>query len=113
MKYSEDMQWLDENSHPGFEASLIGALERRPAPVIPVDFAARVAAALPPPAPAQKPMQVGRAVGLAAAAVLGVALVALAPHATPAFNNWAFDFELVVIAQLGGIAYWLTAVRKV
>jgi len=112
MKYSEDMQ-QDENSQTGFEAKLTRALERRPEPMVPVDFASRVAAALPPAAPARKPMQVGRTVGLAAAAVLGVALLALAPHATPAFNNWAFDFELVVIAQLGGIAYWLTAVRKV
>jgi hypothetical protein len=113
MKYSEDMQWLDENSHPGFEASLIGALERRSAPAAPMDFAARVVAALPPPLPARKPMQVGRTVGLVAATVLGVALFALAPHATPTFGNMAFDFELVVIAQLGGIAYWLTAARKV
>jgi hypothetical protein len=113
MKYSEDMQWLDENSHPGFEASLIGALERRPKPVVPMDFAARVVGALPPAKPAQKPMRVGRTVGLVAAGVLGVALVALAPHATPKFGNMAFDFELVVIAQLAGIAYWLTAMRKV
>jgi hypothetical protein len=113
MNYSDDMQSQDENSQMGFEAKLTRALERRPEPVVPMDFAARVAAALPPPLPARKPMQVGRTVGLAAAGVLGVALFALAPHATPTFGNWAFDFELVVIAQLGGIAYWLTAARKV
>ncbi len=112
MNYSEDMQLPDENSQAGFEAKLTRALERRPEPMVPTDFASRVAAALPPPAPARKPMQVGRTVGLAAAAVLAVALLALAPHAAPTFANWAFDFELVVIAQLGGIAYWLTAVRK-
>jgi hypothetical protein len=112
MKYSERMQSQDENSQAGFEAKLTRALERRPEPVVPMDFAARVAAALPPLPPARKPMQVGRTVGLAAAAVLGVALFALAPHATPTFQNWAFDCELVVIAQLGGIAYWLTAARN-
>jgi len=112
MNYSDDMQLQDRNSQAVFDAKLTRALERRPEPAVPADFASRVAAALPPAAPAPKPMQVGRTVGLAAAAVLGVALVALAPHASPAFNNWAFDFELVVIAQLGGIAYWLTAVRK-
>ena len=115
MKYSknmQDMQVQGDNAQTGFEAKLTRALECRPEPAVPMDFAARVAAALPPARPARKPMQVGRTVGLAAAAVLGVALVALAPHATPTFNNWAFDFELVVIAQLGGIAYWLTAARE-
>ena len=112
MKYSERMQSQDENSQTGFDAKLTRALERRPEPSVPMDFAARVAVALPPPAPARKPVRVGRTAGLAAVAVLGAALFALAPHATPAFNNWAFDFELVVIAQLGGIAYWLTAARK-
>jgi hypothetical protein len=112
MNYSQDMHLQDENSQAGFDAKLVRALERRPEPMVPADFASRVAAALPPAAPARKPMQVGRIVGLTAAAVLGVALVALAPHAAPTFASWAFDFELVVIAQLGGIAYWLTAVRK-
>ena len=112
MKYSEDMQLRGENSQAGFEAKLTRALESRPEPAVPMDFAARVAGALPPALPARKPMQVGRTVGLAAAAVLGVALFVIAPHAAPTFGNWAFDFELVVIAQLGGIAYWLTAVRK-
>ena len=112
MKYSEDMQLRGENSQAGFEAKLTRALEHRPEPVVPTDFAARVAGALPPPAPARKPMQVGRTVGLAAAAVLGVALIVIAPHAAPTFGNWAFDFELLVIAQLGGIAYWLTTARK-
>ena len=111
MNYSEDMQSQGENSD--FAAKLTRALEHRPETVVPVDFAARVVAALPPARPARKPIQMGRTVGLAAAAVLGVALFALAPHATPTFGNWAFDFELVVIAQLGGIAYWLTAARKV
>jgi len=112
MNYSEDMQLQGENPQAGVDAKLTRALESRPEPVIPMDFAARVVAALPPPAPARKPMQIGRTVGLAAAAVLGVALFALAPHATPTFNNWAFDCELAVIAQLGGIAYWLTTARE-
>jgi hypothetical protein len=113
MKYSRNMQVQDENSQPGFDASLTRALERRSEPAVPLDFAARVVATLPPPLPARKKMQVGRTVGLAAAGVLGVALFVLAPHATPTFGNLAFDFELVVIAQLAGIAYWLTAARKV
>jgi hypothetical protein len=112
MKYSGYMQSQDENSQAGFEAKLTRALERRPETVVPADFPARVAAALPPPLPARKPMRVGRTAGLIAAGVLGVALFVLAPHASPTFGNWSFDFELVVIAQLGGIAYWLTAGRK-
>ncbi len=87
------------------------ALARQPEPHIPAGFAARVAASLPP-APKPRPnAQVGRLASIAAAAVLAVALFALAPHAAPTFGNLAFDLELVILAQLAGISYWLTARR--
>ena len=109
MKYAEDMQAQDDN----FEASVTRAIERRPEVSVPVNFAARVAAALPPPRRVRPPMQVGRKAALVALVVLGLSLFALAPHAAPTFGNLAFDFELVVIAELGGIAYWLTVRRGV
>ena len=109
--YSEDMQ--DEKDNPGFDASLTRALERRPEAVVPADFAARVRAALPAVRPARAPMQFGRTVAVGAAFVLAVALCLLAPHAVPTFGNLAFDCELVVFAELGGIAYWLAVRRAV
>jgi hypothetical protein len=109
MKYAEDMQLQDEN----FDAVVTRAIERRPEVSVPVNFAARVAAALPSQRPRRNPMQVGRIAAFVAAGVLAVAMCLLAPHATPTFGSLAFDFELVVIVQLGGIAYWLTARRGV
>jgi hypothetical protein len=109
MKYAEDMESQDSN----FDAMMTRALERREDVAVPADFVVRVAAALPAPKPRRNPMRVGRATGLVAAGVLGVALFALAPHAAPTFANWAFDFELVVIGELAGIAYWLTVRREV
>jgi hypothetical protein len=109
MKYAEDMQLQDDK----LDAVMTRAIERAPEVNVPVDFAARVAAALPPLPARRKPMQVGRTAALAAAGVLAVAMCLLAPHAAPTFASMAFDFELVVIAQLGGIAYWLTVRRGV
>ena len=107
MKYAEDMQAQDDN----FEAAVTRAIERGPEVTVPVNFAARVVAALPPVRPRRNPMRVGRTVALVSAGVLAVAMFALAPHAAPTFASLAFDFELVVIAQLAGIGYWLTVRR--
>ena len=107
MKYAEDMQSQDDN----FDARVTRALERRPELAVPANFSARVAAALPPPRRVRPPMQVGRRTALVALVVLGLSLFALASHAAPTFGSLAIDIELVVIAELGGIAYWLTARR--
>ncbi len=104
--YSEDMQ--DD-----FDQSVTRALERRSEVRVPEDFAARVSAALPVARRQNKTVQLGRKAALAALVVLGISLFALAPHAAPSFANMAFDFELVVIAELGGVAYWLTVRRGV
>lgn len=104
--YSEDMQ-------DGFEQRVTQALERRTEVGVPVDFAARVASALPKARRRRASMPLGRRTAWAAAVVLTFALVALAPHAPPSFGNMAFDVELVVIAELSGIAYWLTVRRGV
>ena len=108
MKYADDMQSQDDN----FDAVVTRAIERRPEVTVPMNFAARVAAALPPAMPRRQPMQVGRTVALVSAGALAIAMFALAPHAAPTFASLAFDFELVVIAQLAGIGYWLTVRRQ-
>jgi hypothetical protein len=107
MKYAEDMQSHDDNS--AFDAMLTRSLERRDEVVVPLNFATRVVAALPPPRKPRKAMQLGRMTAVVALFVLAIALFALAPHAAPSFGNLAFDFELILLAQLAGIGYWLTA----
>ena len=49
---------------------------------------------------------------MASVVVLSIAMFALAPHTAPTFGNLAFDTELLVIAQLAGIAYWLSKRRE-
>jgi hypothetical protein len=89
------------------EAAISAALEHRAATEVPADFASRVIAALPPQRIGRtKP--IGRTVALLAAALLTVALFALAPHTVANFANLAFDLELLLLAQLCGIAWLLT-----
>jgi hypothetical protein len=107
MKYAEDMRAGDNSE------LVTRVLERRVEVVVPEGFAARVVAGLPPARKPREAMRVGRAAGLVAGLVLAAAMFGLAPHAAPSFADWVFDFELVAIAQLGGIAYWLTVRRGV
>jgi len=104
--YSDDMQ--DET----FEARVTKALERRVEVPVPADFAARVRASLPPVRKRRPSMALGRKTALVGLVVLSLSLFALAPHAAPTFGNMAFDLELLVIAELGGIAYWLMVRRE-
>jgi len=95
------------------EAAVTRALEQRQEPVVPADFAARVMQSLPPQPQARAKMRVGYMVGVVAAVVLTGGVFALAPHAAPSFTNLTFDVELMLLAELGGIAYWLAARREV
>jgi len=103
---------MTNNSQPDFEAAITQALELRRDPVIPADFAARVMQSLPMQKPATPQLQVGRTIGIAAAAVLMAGMFALAPHATPNFTSLTFDVELLLLAELGALGYWLTARRE-
>jgi len=94
------------------EAAVTKALEQRQEPLVPADFAARVMQSLPVQKVAQPKMRVGRVVGIVAAVLLICGVFALAPHAAPSFANLSFDMELMLLAELGGIAYWLTARRE-
>ena len=84
-------------------------LERVPEVVVPSNFAVRVREALPAVKPARAKVRVGRVVSMVCAVVLVVMMFVLAPHAAPKFTSVAFDVELMVLAQLAGIVYWLAA----
>ena len=94
------------------EAAITRALERQPEVRVPVDFAAKVRAALP----AQPTVRVRRSVGRMAAAVAAAGLVLalcwLAPHARPSFESVAFDLEMVLVVELAGVAAWLGTRRS-
>jgi hypothetical protein len=89
------------------EAAVIQALELQREPAVPADFAARVMRSLPPQPAARPRVRVSRTVGIVAAAILTIAVFALAPHAAPSFTSLTFDLELMLLAELAGIACWL------
>ena len=93
------------------EAVVTRALEQRQEPLVPADFAARVMRSLPAQKVARPKMRVGRVTAMVAAVVLTVAVFAIAPHASLSFASLSFDLELVMLAELAGIAYWFVARR--
>ena len=93
------------------EAAITRALERHPEVVVPGDFAVRVRASLPARPKVRVRRSVGRMAGTAAAAGLIVGLCWLAPHARPSFESIAFDMEMLMLAELAGVAAWL-AMRR-
>ena len=99
------------NDETEFEAAITRALEQQPSVTVPMDFAARVKAALPAQPKARASRFAGRSVGQLAATIAAVGLVAglclLAPHARPSFDSVAFDMEMVVLVELCGVAAWL------
>ena len=104
------------NPHEEFDAAITRALEHTPeslGPAIPADFAARVAASLPKQRVARPRIHAGRKAAIVAMVVLAIVLFALAPHMTPSFTSFTFYIELIILAQLGSIAYWLAAKREV
>jgi len=94
-----------------FEAKLTQALEQQPVVVVPETFAARVRAALPAQPVRRQRMSARRVTGVVGASVLVVALCWLAPHAAPSFSSLAFDMELLLLAELAGVAMWLGSRR--
>jgi len=91
-----------------FETAVTHALEQKPPVVVPVDFAAKVKASLPAQVPARSRVRqaksVSRMAGAVAAAVLVLAMCLLAPHSTPSYTSVAFDMELLLLAELCGLA---------
>jgi hypothetical protein len=89
------------------EAAITRALDRKPEIVVPMDFAAKVRAALPAQPKVRARRSVGREVAVVATAGLVLALCWLAPHARPSFGSVAFDLEMVLVVELMGVAAWL------
>lgn len=86
------------------------AIEQKPEVQIPVDFAAKVAAravAQPLRRRRYKP-QFGPMIALISAPLAVVILFLLAPHAAPNLKSLSFDAEVVLLAELAFIGWWLT-----
>ena len=85
------------------------ALERKPDVAIPADFAQRVvsrAGALPQ-SRASKAIPYARFTALIVAAIVAVVLFALAPSMAADFRDRRFDLEMLVLLQLGVLAWWM------
>lgn len=101
-----------QTSQTELDRAITTALEQQPRVNIPTDFAARVRASLPPAPAPRKHLQAGRSIAVAAAAILTIAVFVVAPHAAPNFTSLAFDLELLMLAELGAIAYWFVGRRQ-
>ncbi len=87
------------------------ALEYKPEPQIPLDFAARVAAraVAQPVRRGRGAPQFGKLMALVCAVVSACALFALAPHASVAnVKNLSFDTEVILLVELALIGGWLS-----
>lgn len=95
-----------------FEDRVQGALEQKPEPQIPVDFAARITArAVAQPLRRRRPTpQFGRLMALLSAVLATAALFALAPHAAPNVKSVSFDAEVFLLAEVALIAGWVSRV---
>ena len=97
------------------EKRIDAAIERKPAPAIPADFAASVtiqlaarAAAAPSRRRRIRAIPIGRTIGWASAALLTVALFVVAPHTTPNIASFRFDTEIILLVELAGIGWLLS-----
>ena len=90
------------------EAELTRLLERAPAVDVPAEFAAKVRARLPAARPARRAASVGQTVAIVCAVVIALALFMVAPHAQGNVLSFGFWMEMLLLVELGGIAYWLS-----
>jgi len=91
------------------ESRIDRAIEHKPDVQVPVDFAAKVAAravAQPLRRRRYKP-QFGPMIALLSAPVGALALFLLAPHAAPNLKSLSFDAEVVLLAELAFIGWWI------
>ena len=98
------------------EARMTASLERRPVVTIPADFAARVMKHLPEKRPRSAPLRVGSTAAYFSSAVVALALLVLArtnPQAVTPVNSFAFLFEMLLVAELLAVGYWLGTRRDV
>ncbi len=94
------------------EAAITRALERKPEGMAPLEFAARVRAALPAQPKPRTRHSVAGTVAVVGAAALILAVCWLAPRAQPSFASMTFDLEFVMMVELAGVAAWLGTRRS-
>lgn len=89
---------------------LDAALEAKPTVQIPPGFAAKVAAMaiMQPSRPRRRVPQIGRTMALVLAPLAAIAMFALAPHSSPHVKSVIFDTEVILIAQLALIGWWVS-----
>jgi hypothetical protein len=89
---------------------LDAALAAKPAVQIPADFAAKVAvlALVQPARPRRRVPQMGKSMALVLAPLVAIAMFALAPHSSPNVKSVIFDTEMILIAQLALIGWWVS-----
>ena len=97
---------------PRAEAALTRALERRPEVAIPRGFSARIVASLPPipPVRSRSAVRFGQITAYAVALAVVFALLVLTrlyPEALETGHGLLFAIEIVLLAQLLAIGYWL------
>jgi hypothetical protein len=94
------------------EVRVTRALERMPAVTIPAEFAARVAGRLPQRRTfAARPARYGLMAMRISMAVLVIAVVAVAMHASGRNSVLGIGLEWVLCAELVTLAVWLSGVR--
>jgi hypothetical protein len=89
------------------EERITRALEHQPLVCVPDGFAAKVRAALPTRRAVPARRSVANIAAFTGAVVLMLALCWIAPHARPSVESLAFDLEMLLMAELVGIAVWL------
>ena len=101
----------DENAA-DLTAAVVRALEHPPSLAVPESFAVRVAQLAAMQTLTRRSVWDG--FGLRAAMASGVlltgALFGFAPHAMPSFLNLRFDLEMLLLTELGGVAYLITRI---
>jgi hypothetical protein len=97
------------------DAVIAQALERRPAVLVPEDFAAKVAARIPA-VQARRVLRprfsVARVAAMVAIVVLTIVLFAMAPHVRTTGFSVSFGIEMLLLVELAGIGYGLMRLRE-
>ena len=108
---------MNMNQHEDQESLLTAALERKPDIAIPADFHLRLHASIAaePAIPARTQLRFARVTAYVAAfclAIFLVALTALYPEAVKAPESMTFILELMLLAQLMAVGFWLGTRRE-
>ena len=92
------------------DGRLTAALEHKPVPQIPADFAARVAArAAAQPVRRRRDLpRFGSTIALISLSIATAALFALAPYSAPNLHSLSFDAELALLTEIAFIGWWIS-----